>query len=416
MWCSEWNTYVLSDIAEYSKGKIVIDEVSTLNYISTENMLQDKKGVVEASSIPNSNSVPLYKKGNILISNIRPYFKKIWFADGDGGASTDVLVIKNKNSEIITDKFLYYTMFEDKFFDYVMSGSKGTKMPRGDKNSIMKYKVTVPTIKEQKRITEIFENLDEKINLNNEMNKTLEELAQALFKRWFVEFEFPNEDGEPYKSSEGAMIESELGIIPKGWQVNKIQDIGDVVAGGTPSTKIQDYYDGDISWITPKDLSGYDRKFISKGERSITKLGLDKSSAKLMKAGSVLFSSRAPIGYIVIAENNVTTNQGFKSIVCNEELINNNYVYHYLKFNKENIENVASGSTFKEVSGSTMKNIEILLPLKYILDKFKEVTASYDEILRKNYLENDSLIEMRDSLLPKLMSGEIRVEDIEANL
>lgn len=290
--------------------------------------------------------------------------------------------------------------------------SMATMTTRASLNNDMmaRLKIVLPSLEDQKAIASILLSLDSKIELNNEMNKTLEEMAQVLFRRWFVDFEFHNEDGEPYKSSGGEMIESELGMIPKGWEIKKIQEIGTVVAGGTPSTKVEEYYDGEIPWITPKDLSGYDRKFISKGERSITQLGLDKSSAKLMKKGTVLFSSRAPIGYIVIAENTVTTNQGFKSIVCNEEIINNNYVYHYLKFNKDKIESVASGSTFKEVSGATMKNLDIILPEKSLLDKFKEVLGSYDNIMRKNYLENDSLIEIRDSLLPKLMSGEIRIE------
>ena len=248
------------------------------------------------------------------------------------------------------------------------------------------------------------------------MNKTLEEMAQALFKRWFVDFEFPNQDGEPYKSSGGEMVESELGMIAKGWEYRKIQEIGEVIAGGTPSTKNKEYYDGDIPWITPKDLSGYDRKYISKGERSITKMGLQRSSAKLMRAGAVLFSSRAPIGYIVIAENTVTTNQGFKSIVCNEEVINKNYVYYYLKYNKERIENGASESTFKEVSGTTMKNFNILVPSIELLNNFKRIIDAYDDTLRSNYIENDSLIGLRESLLPRLMSGEIRLDDIEANL
>lgn len=135
-----------------------------------------------------------------------------------------------------------------------------------------------------------------------------------------------------------------------------------------------------------------------------------------MRKGTVLFSSRAPIGYIVIAEENLTTNQGFKSIACNEEIINNNYVYYYLKFNKEKIENIASGSTFKEVSGATMKMFDILVPSIEILNKFKIVIDCYDDILKSNYIENDSLIGLIDSLLPKLMSGEIRVEDIEVKL
>ena len=193
------------------------------------------------------------------------------------------------------------------------------------------------------------------------------------------------------------------------WKEYRLDEIGDIVSGGTPSTKNEDYYGGDISWITPKDLSGYDRKFISKGERSITELGLQKSSAKLLSKGTVLFSSRAPIGYVAIAEQEVCTNQGFKSIICNNEIINNNYIYYFLKFNKENIENISSGSTFKEISGTHMKNINIIVPNKKILDKFNKLIMSYDNLFLLNYQEIDSLIEIRDSILPKLMSGNIKL-------
>lgn len=318
------------------------------------------------------------------------------------------LKMKNGNQE-----YLYYLLRNYK--KYIENRESGTVFGSINRKGLEELVLPFPNSEKQNKIAKVLSSLDEKIELNNEMNKTLEEMAQALFKRWFIDFEFPNEDGEPYKSSGGEMVESELGMIPKKWEVKKIQDVGEVIAGGTPSTKNEEYYDGNIPWITPKDLSGYDRKFISKGERSITELGLQKSSAKLMRKGTVLFSSRAPIGYIVIAEEDVTTNQGFKSIACNEDIINNNYVYYYLKFNKEKIENIASGSTFKEVSGATMKMFDILVPTIDILNKFKDVVESYDDILRTNYIENDALIQIRDSLLPKLMSGEIRVEDVEAN-
>lgn len=407
MSCSEWKEYSLGDICEYRKQKISIDKINVDNYISTENMLQDKKGITVASSIPNAKSMDSYLNSDVLISNIRPYFKKIWYADKIGGASNDVLIFYTLNKDVLNSKYLYYLLSSDDFFDYVMSTSKGTKMPRGDKEAIMNYKVELPPLEEQEKIVDVLSSLDHKIELNNEMNKTLDEMAQSIFKRWFVDFEFPNEDGQPYKSSGGEMIKSELGMIPKDWEVKTIADIGEVISGGTPSTKNEDYYGGNISWITPKDLSGYNRKFISKGERSITELGLQKSSAKLLPKGTVLFSSRAPIGYVAIAEQEVCTNQGFKSIVCNAEIMNNNYVYYFLKFNKENIENVSSGSTFKEISGTHMKNFKIIVPEKCILYNFNKLITSYDKLLNKSYKEIDDLTEIKNILLPKLMNGEI---------
>ena len=409
MSCNEWKEYKLEELCEYRKDKVKIDDINLYNYISTENMMPNKGGIEIASSLPNSKTVDRYLEGDILISNIRPYFKKIWYAKNDGGNSNDVLVFKNISKDKLNNTFLYYLLSSDNFFDYVMSTAKGTKMPRGDKDAIMRYNINLPSLEEQEKIANILSSLDDKIELNNEMNKTLEEMAQSIFKRWFVDFEFPNEDGEPYKSSGGEMVDSALGMIPNGWEVKTLDDIGDIISGGTPSTKNEEYYGGYISWITPKDLSGYNRKFISKGERCITELGLQKSSAKLLPKGTVLFSSRAPIGYVAIAEKEVSTNQGFKSVVCNEEIMNNNYVYYFLKYNKENIENVSSGSTFKEISGTHMKNIKIIVPRKFILDKFNDIIESFDSLLKKNYEDMDVLEQIRDSLLPKLMTGDVNL-------
>lgn len=308
-----------------------------------------------------------------------------------------------------SQSYLRYVIMSKRFEDYVESIKTGTSIPHISMKQISEFKFKAPSLEKQEEIANILTSLDDKIDLNNETNKTLEEMVQALFKRWFVDFEFTTEEGVPYKSSGGEMVECEIGMIPKGWEAKTLDDIGDIISGGTPSTKNEDYYGGDISWITPKDLSGYDRKFISKGERSITELGLQKSSAKLLPKGSVLFSSRAPIGYVAIAENEVSTNQGFKSIICNDEIMNNNYIYYFLKYNKENIENVSSGSTFKEISGTHMKSIKIIVPNKVTLDKFNDLVNSFDNLLKKNYKDIDALEEIRDNLLPKLMSGKINV-------
>ena len=315
--------------------------------------------------------------------------------------------ITNLDTSKINSKFLFYYLNSKSGQHKIKSSQVGSAQGKLPIKNIKSISIPLPPLNEQEKIADVLSSLDNKIELNNEMNKTLEEMAKSIFKRWFVDFEFPNEDGQPYKSSGGEMVESELGIIPIWWEVKTIADIGEVISGGTPSTKNEDYYGGDISWITPKDLSGYDRKFITKGERSITELGLQKSSAKLLPKGTVLFSSRAPIGYVAISDKEVCTNQGFKSIVCNTEIMNNNYVYYFLKFNKKNIENVSSGSTFKEISGTHMKNFKIIVPNKDILDNFNKIIISYDGVLSKNYEEIDNLTEIKDTLLTKLMNGEI---------
>ena len=377
----------LSDICVFRKGKVDVSKLTLKTYISTENMLPNKGGVTEASSLPTVQLTQEYKKGDILVSNIRPYFKKIWQAKYDGGCSNDVLVFQG-NSNIDGD-FLYYILANDDFFAYSMATSKGTKMPRGDKTSIMQYEVPIFDIDTQRKIASVLRSLDEKIELNSTINNNLEQQAQAYFDELFVVNADPN------------------------WLECTLSDIGSVVAGGTPSKSKPEYYaDQGIAWITPKDLSGNKSKFISHGENDISELGFSKSSAAKMPAGTILFSSRAPIGYIAIAQNEVTTNQGFKSVIPNEN-IGTAYLYFLLKNLLPTIEGMASGSTFKEISGSTMKSVPTVMPdadTIQLFSSFCEPVFKEQEILEA---ENQRLSALRDSLLPKLMSGEFDVSDID---
>ena len=377
----------LSDICVFRKGKVDVSKLTLKTYISTENMLPNKGGVTEASSLPTVQLTQEYKKGDILVSNIRPYFKKIWQAKCDGGCSNDVLVFQG-NSNIDGD-FLYYILANDDFFAYSMATSKGTKMPRGDKTSIMQYEVPIFDIDTQRKIASVLRSLDEKIELNSTINNNLEQQAQAYFDELFVVNADPN------------------------WSECTLSDIGSVVAGGTPSKSKPEYYaDQGIAWITPKDLSVNKSKFISHGENDISELGFSKSSAAKMPAGTILFSSRAPIGYIAIAQNEVTTNQGFKSVIPNEN-IGTAYLYFLLKNLLPTIEGMASGSTFKEISGSTMKSVPTVMPdadTIQLFSSFCEPVFKEQEILEA---ENQRLSALRDSLLPKLMSGELDVSDID---
>ena len=223
------------------------------------------------------------------------------------------------------------------------------------------------------------------------VNHHLEQMAQAIFKSWFVYF-------EPFG-----------GEIPSDWREGTISDLGNVIGGSTPSKAKPEYYtEHGIAWITPKDLSVNKNKFIARGADDITELGLRNSSAKLMPRGTVLFSSRAPIGYIAIASGEVCTNQGFKSIIPNGS-VGTAFIYYFLIENLQTIESMASGSTFKEVSGTTMKGIPAIIPDDDTLRRFQEeCTPIFEkqELLEK---ENSHLAEIREALLPRLMSGELSV-------
>ncbi|MCC9104654.1 restriction endonuclease subunit S, partial [Staphylococcus capitis] len=227
----EFNKYRLKDLAEYKNERIETNKLTTANYISTENLLANKQGKQIANNLPSSKTVKKYTETDILISNIRPYFKKIWQADNIGGISNDVLNITSSNEKVSND-YLYYYLSQDKFFQYMTQTSRGTKMPRGDKEAIMEFEIKVPkNITHQNFISSLGKSLDNKIEVNKKIIANLEELSQTLFKRWFVDFEFPDKNGNPYKSSGGEMINSELGEIPLNWKVNELKNIADIRTG-----------------------------------------------------------------------------------------------------------------------------------------------------------------------------------------
>lgn len=385
----EWKECKLSDICDYGKDRIEVSSLDNSNYISTENMLPNRAGITIATTLPTGEYTPSFEIDDTLVSNIRPYFKKIWKATFSGGCSADVLVFKAK--ENVSKEYLYYVLADDEFFKYSMTTSKGTKMPRGDKTSIMNYPIKLPPLPTQQKIAAILSSLDDKIELNNKININLEQQAGALFKNWFVDF-------EPFG-----------GKMPEEWKVGKLSEIGTIVGGSTPSKAKKEYYTNKgIAWITPKDLSNDKLKFISHGEIDITELGFKNSSAIKMPKGTVLYSSRAPIGYIAISKNEVTTNQGFKSVIPNPN-VGNAYIYYFLRSNFELIDNMASGSTFKEISGTAMKNVPVLIPDDKTLFNFQtmcETLFSQQELLEN---ENRNLSATRDTLLPKLMNGEIEI-------
>ena len=290
---------------------------------------------------------------------------------------------------VVYPLYLYYYFCMENTKQFIRNIAVGATMPSINTKLMEDLKVPLPTMEMQQKIASILSALDDKIELNNRINENLELQAQAIFIDLFITNAKPE------------------------WKMGTISDLGNVVGGGTPSKKVEEYYTNDgIAWITPKDLSNDKSKFITHGETDITDLGLAKSSATLMPRGSVLFSSRAPIGYIAIADGQVSTNQGFKSIVPFDN-VGTAYVYYFLKENLSAIENVASGSTFKEVSGGTMKNFPAVIPDDDTLAKFKQFCSPLLEQQRALEYENRYLASLRDTLLPKLMNGEIDVSEIK---
>jgi len=265
---------------------------------------------------------------------------------------------------------------------------------------------------EQINIARTLKLLDKKIATNNHINTELEAMAETLYNYWFVQFDFPDANGQPYKNSGGKMVYNPIlkQEIPIGWAFGTLEDLGQIVGGSTPSTSNpKNFTLNGNSWITPNDLSnnqGY--KFISHGAQDVSDAGIKAASLKKYPPGTVLLSSRAPIGYMAISINEVTTNQGFKSFIPTKGY-STEYVYYSVKRCIPIIEQHASGSTFKEVSGSVLKKINIILPNETVTNEFTKTVTNIFRRQEKLELENNQLIELRDWLLPMLINGQITV-------
>ena len=275
-------------------------------------------------------------------------------------------------------------------------------------NTLSCISMEMPPKEIQDKIADIMLKLDRKIELNKQINDNLEAMAKQLYDYWFVQFDFPNEEGKPYKSSGGAMVYNERlkREIPVGWQVENLVDFAEIKNGATPSTSDDTNYGGDIVWITPKDLSDQQSKFVYQGERNITKQGLDSCSTSMLPINSVLMSSRAPIGLISIAKHEVCTNQGFKSFIP-KNMEDSIYLYYYIKHHIKQIEQLGTGTTFKEVSRDDLCKFSILVVGAN--DAYKQWVELQDEIANKQFVltkEIASLTKQRDELLPLLMNGQ----------
>ena len=301
----------------------------------------------------------------------------------------------------INPEYLYYFLTNEGTKQYIRNIAVGATMPSINTKLLNEVPITIPSLDDQRRIASILSSLDRKIELNNKINADLEEMAQAIFKNWFLDF-------KPFKDSK--FEDSELGMIPEGWKVGRLDEIADVVGGSTPSKAKPEYYtQKGIAWLTPKDLSNHPAVYTSRGEIDITEEGYNSTSTKLMPKGTVLFTSRAPIGYISIAQNDICTNQGFKSLVPKKA--GTCFLYCFLKYVTPEIENKSTGSTFKEASGSLMKSLQVIMPEQKVFEDFETIVSPLFARIESLEKENSRLSLLRDTLLPRLMSGELEVPE-----
>lgn len=391
---------VLNDVAKFISSKIEVSEINVSNYISTENMLPNKRGITTASSLPDTKSVREYIPKDILINNIRPYFKKIWYSDMEGGCSNDIYVLRS--NENYDSKFLYYVLSSDDFFSYVMANAKGTKMPRGDKKAIQNYKVPNFSIDKQKKISSFLGEIDRKIEINKKLNKNLEESIKNIFKHYFIDF-------IPFKDKG----------YPEGWLSLNLGDVVSDANTGADAIKkapIVDYDTG-IKCVRVGDMTN-SRRIDEWGFANVNEENFDKYQ---LKKEDIIVTRTATLGlnYFITEDLDAVYNNGLIRIKINKNKALPLFIYYYLNTSDYNhyIDCI-------EGESSTRPNMKINYLLKYpiicpplkIQKEFIDLIDSLFWMKENIFYQIVELTRLRDTLLPKLMSGEIDVSKINCDL
>ena len=391
----------LSSIAYYVTDKISSNDISLSEYVTTDCILQNKKGREVASNLPPQPCcLTRYQRGDILIANIRPYLKKVWFADIDGGASSDVLVFRAKEGH--SPSFLYAVLLQDSFFDYVMQGAKGSKMPRGDKEQILRYEMPILSCSEES-IGTFFLNLDQKIRLNEQINQNLEAMVKQLYDYWFVQFDYPDENGKLYKSSGGKMVWNEKlkREIPADWEVLPLFDAVSVQYGfpfateqfteeetNVPVVRIRDILAGTTSAYS---LEKADEKY-HLNENDVL-VGMDGNFHMNFWHDNIAYLNQRCVRLRAHSDSTISSIQILHSIKP------------YIKAKEQN----AKGSTVGHLSDKDLKGLYLIKPLKTRAFNPRKTLDGLLALVIENKKQILSLTKQRDELLPLLMNGQVSV-------
>jgi len=390
----DWEVKELQRVAVFKNGKS-----SPIRRDSGKFPVYGSNGILGFTDTANS------EENTIVIGRVGAYCGSVYFSKTRCWVTDNAIIALAKPAN--SPHFLFYLL---RRLD-LNNQRGGSSQPLINQSILNSLKSAFPvSLGEQVAIAKILSDLDSKIELRL-MNKTLEAIGSAIFRHWFIDFEFPNEEGKPYRSSGGEMVHNEeLGKeIPTGWHLRTINDAVTVKGGSTPSTKNAEYWDnGEMNWCTPRDLSRLDSPILLDTERKITEKGVATISSGVLPVGTVLLSSRAPIGYLAISEIPVAVNQGFIAILCDRG-VSQYFMLFWLQNNMDKIESRAHGTTFEEVNKASFRNISIVVPSREVLRKFDELVHPLFRRAVENERSKRILSHLRDSLLPKLMSGKIRV-------
>ena len=376
-------TSELSSLCSYAKGKVSVDTLSKRNYVSTENMMPNKGGIVDAGALPSAQYTQQYIKDDILVSNIRPYFKKIWMADDDGGCSNDVLVFRADRG--CDSTFLYYILANDAFFNYASATSKGTKMPRGDKTAIMQYKVPCFNYETQLRIGKLLRSIDDRIAVNKNINDNLQQQLFSLYENMAT-----------------------ASPCLKEYTLSNLCDFQEGYVN--PPQTHPEYFDGEVKWLRAVDIN---ESFIIETSRTLTKAGFEsaKKSALLFEPNTIAISKSGTIGRLGIIADYMCGNRAVINIAPHDTNMLA-FIYCFLKSKQREFPDMAVGSVQKNLYVSLLEPLSVSIPDNESLTAFNAVGASILGMIHNNCVENTDLANLRDTILPKLMSGEIDVSSV----
>ena len=330
------------------------------------------------------------------------------------------------NKSKLYGRFLYYALKSEPVFNDLISRATGTTVQGIRQSELRKVLIPLPPLDKQKHISEILGALDDKIELNRKMNASLEQMARALFQSWFVDFDPVHAKAagrQPVGMDKAtadlfpdSFVDSELGKIPEGWSMEQVGEVIECMGGATPSTTEPKYWDGGTHhWTTPKDFSSLQAPFLLDTDRKLTSAGISKISSGLLPPGTLLLSSRAPVGYLAIATMPVAINQGFIALKCNERA-SNFFMLNWCQSNMVEIESRATGTTFAEISKQNFRPIFITIPPKELMANFTEKVTPYYGKIVANLRQSKTLATLRDTLLPKLLSGELSVKELNSKI
>ena len=399
----DWKEYRLGEMIQCNP-QVKLEKGKSYNLIDIDSIEIGSRYVKgKELTVYDGQSGCHFQNGDTVMARITPCLEngkiaQVQCESQKGFGSTELFVFRGTENK--TDSDYVFNLMSMQFIRNLaansMTGASGRQ--RADLGFIKRIKWNFPPLPTQQKIASILSAYDNLIQNYKKQIEALQTGACELYKEWFVRFRFPGYQTAEFENG-----------IPEGWKIERIGNIGEVIGGGTPSTENEEYWDGDIPWLSPVDLSDNTNVYVSRGGKNITKLGLQKSSAKMMPKDTVLLSSRAPVGYVALAKNPICTNQGFKSVVCDTSVIQPIYLYFYFRMNKNYLQSIASGATFPELSGSMMKKLKVLLPQMELQKEFSKkanIFISKAELLSEQIT---NLTQQRDLLLPRLMRGALEV-------